>query len=161
MFAMALKTYYPKEGLLPNNQAMELWFNQLKDIDYRVAETALNAWVATNKWSPTIADLREQCAEIIQGKLPDWGDGWEQVLNAIARYGMYEPRKALESMDEITRKCVERLGFREICMSENINVDRANFRMLYEQYAERKKREAQIPTRVLQIMQEYAPKLLE
>lgn len=24
--AMALKTYYPKESLLPNEQAMELWF---------------------------------------------------------------------------------------------------------------------------------------
>ena len=26
LFTMALKTYYPRENLLPNTQAMELWY---------------------------------------------------------------------------------------------------------------------------------------
>ena len=26
IFAAALKTYYPREQLLPNSEAMELWF---------------------------------------------------------------------------------------------------------------------------------------
>lgn len=36
-------------------------------------------------------------------------------------------------MDAITRKCVKRLGFQNLCVSENITADRANFRMIYEQ----------------------------
>lgn len=145
-FAMALKTYYPKEELLPNEQAVELWFMQLQDLDYRLAETVLNKWVAVNKWSPTIADIREEAANICAGELPDWAEGWEKVLKAIANYGMYRPQEALESLDAITRLCVERLGFINLCLSENIAADRANFRKIYEAYAERQKRENQMPS---------------
>lgn len=143
-FASALKTYYPKDGLLPNNQAMELWFRQLQDIPYNVAEAALNKWVATNKWSPTIADIREMSTAVANGETPDWGEGWEQVLAAIRKFGMYRIGEAMESLDGITRQCVERLGFENICKSENIISDRAQFRAMYEQLADRDKKNNQI-----------------
>lgn len=145
LFTMALKTYYPRENLLPNTQAMELWYQQLQDIPYRTAEAALNQWVATNKWSPSIADIRETAAGVASGEVLDWGEGWEQVLKAIRKYGLYRAEDAMESFDPITRKCVERLDFKQICMSENISADRANFRMIYEQLAERRRQEAQTP----------------
>lgn len=145
MFAMALRTYYPKEQLLPNQQAMGLWYQELQDIPYNVAEAGLRKWVTTNKWSPSIAEIREMAESVKCGDIPDWGDGWEHVLMAIRKYGTYRIPEAMESFDPITRKCVERLGFRNICMSENISVDRANFRMIYEQISERKKKDAQIP----------------
>lgn len=154
LFAMALKTYYPRENLLPNNQAMELWFRQLQDIPYNIAEVTLNKWVATNKWSPSIAEIREQATTIKSGETPDWGDGWEQVIKAIAKYGMYRPDEAMNSFDDITKQCVERLGFRNICLSENINHDRANFRMMYEQIAERKKQQNQIPMKMHQAIEQ-------
>lgn len=148
IFASALKTYYPRENLLPNTQAMELWFKQLEDIPYKVAETALNKWVATNKWSPSIADIRAQASEIVNGAIPDWGKGWEQVENAIRRYGTYREGEALESFDEITRQAVNRLGFKNICLSENPQADRANFRMIYEELAQRKKQDDQVPEQI-------------
>ena len=140
-----MKTYYPRETLLPNDQAMELWYRQLQDIPYALAEAALNKWVATNKWSPSIADIREMTAGIKNGETPDWGEGWENVCRAIRRYGSYNAEAALESLDELTRACVKRLGYMELCMSENPMSDRANFRMIYEQLAARKKVEAQMP----------------
>jgi hypothetical protein len=144
MFAMAIRTYYPKENILPNQQAMELWFRELQDIPYAIAEAGLRQWVSTNKWSPSIAEIREMASTVQNGSIPDWGDGWEQVLLAIRRFGTYRIPEAMESFDPLTRKCVERLGFRNICMSENINHDRANFRMIYEQMAERQKKESQL-----------------
>lgn len=145
MFSMALKTYYPRENLLPNTQAMELWFKQLQDIPYAVAETALNKWVAVNKWSPSIADIRAEAAEIKNGEAPDWGEGWESVIAAIRRYGSYRVDEAMASFEPITRKCVERIGFLNICQSENIAADRANFRTLYEQLAEKEQKHRQVP----------------
>jgi hypothetical protein len=145
IFASALRTYYPREKLLPNEQAMELWYNQLKDIPYKVAEATLNKWVATEKWSPSIADIRQTATEMVSTTSYDWGDGWEQVDKAIKKYGMYNEAKALESMDAITRQAVERLGFRNICTSDNYQADRANFRMIYEKLAEREKKENQVP----------------
>ncbi len=143
MFAMAIRTYYPKEQILPNQQAMELWYRELQDIPYQVAEAALRKWVAINKWSPSIAEIREMASTVQHGSIPDWGEGWEQVIVAIRKYGSYRIPEAMESFEPITRQCVERLGFRNICMSENITADRANFRMMYEQIAERQKRENQ------------------
>lgn len=153
MFSMALKTYYPRENLLPNTQAMELWFKQLQDIPYTVAETALNKWVAVNKWSPSIADIRAEAAEIKNGEAPDWGEGWESVLDAIRRYGSYRVDEAMASFDQVTRRCVERIGFLNICQSENIAVDRANFRTLYEQLAEKEQKHRQMPKMLEQLIQ--------
>ena len=152
LFASALRTYYPKEKLLPNEQAMELWFNQLQDIPYKLAEVTLNKWVATNKWSPSIADIREQALGITQGAAKDWGEAWREVLRAINIYGSYQELEALESMDETTKRVVERLGFRNICLSEDIQVDRANFRMIYEQEIQRAKEDAQIPPKLKELM---------
>ena len=145
LLAAALKTYYPREALLPNDQAMELWFRQLADIPYQVAEAALNKWVATNKWSPSIADLREMSSGIQYGEMPDWGEGWKQLQRAISKYGSYRPKEAMAMLDDVTRQTVERLGFQNLCLSENQETDRANFRMIFEQLATRKKQESQIP----------------
>ena len=152
MFSMALKTYYPRENLLPNTQAMELWFKQLQDIPYQVAEAALNKWVAVNKWSPSIADIRAEAAEIKNGETPDWGEGWESVLDAIRRYGSYRVDEAMASFEPVTRRCVERIGFLNICQSENIAVDRANFRTLYEQLAEKEQKHRQMPPALSQLI---------
>lgn len=152
MFSMALKTYYPRENLLPNTQAMELWFKQLQDIPYTVAETALNKWVAVNKWSPSIADIRAEAAEIKNGEAPDWGEGWESVIAAIRRYGSYRVDEAMASFESVTRRCVERIGFLNICQSENIAADRANFRTLYEQLAEKEQKHRQMPKMLEQLI---------
>ena len=160
IFASALRTYYPKENILPNEQALQLWFNQLNDIPYDVAEVTLNKWVATNKWSPSIADIREQATDITQGAGKDWGDAWQDVLRAIRLYGSYEELKALESLDETTRKVVKRLGFRNLCFSEDIQVDRANFRMIYEQQLQRDRQDAQLPPRLKAIISNM-PMMLE
>lgn len=151
-FVMALKTYYPRETLLPNNQAVELWYRQLSDIPYNIAEIALNQWVSTNKWSPSIADIRETANSIQNDEALDWGEGWAQVQRAIRYYGSYNQQKALESMDDITRQTVQQMGWVNICMSENEAADRANFRMIFERIAQRKRQDAQIPERLHQLI---------
>jgi hypothetical protein len=160
IFASALRTYYPKENLLPNEQAMQLWFNQLNDIPYKVAEVTLNKWVATNKWSPSIADIREQAAGLTQGEAKEWGDAWEEILRAISKYGSYREDEALASLDDTTRTVVRRLGFRNLCFSEEIQVDRANFRMIYEQQLHRDKQDAQLPPKLKALISNM-PMLLE
>lgn len=161
IFASGLKTYYPRENLLPNAQAIELWFKQLEDLPYKVAEIALHKWVAVNKWSPSIADIRETAAEITAGELPDWGEGWRQVMRAVRNYGIYDEAAAIASLDDVAATAVQRIGWETICMSENIEIERANFRMIYEAEANRKKREAQIPPRIAELTAGKGLKLLD
>lgn len=161
IIASALKTYYPRENLLPNGQAMELWYKQLMDIPYNLAEIAVNKWVASSKWPPTIADIREQATGIAQGEAKEWGEAWEDALRAIRLYGSYDELKALDSLDEITRKTVKHLGYRNLCFSDNIQNDRANFRMIYEREQERAKQSAQLPPRLKQLIADTKVKMIE
>lgn len=144
-WVMALKTYYPREQLLPNNQAIELWYQALKDIPMQVAEAALRKWVATSKWSPTIAEIREMCVDVKRGDAPDWSDGWEQVQLAIKRFGSYRPAEAMASLDPITREAVRRIGFYNLCVSENPTSDRKQFRDTFEIMAKREQMRLQLP----------------
>lgn len=143
-FAMALRTYYPREQILPNQQAMELWYRELQDIPMDVAEATLRKWVSTNKWSPSIAEIRENASCVKDGDPLTWGESWERALTAIRRFGSYRPREALDSLDPLTRKCVESIGFRELCMSENITADRANYRMIFDTMAKREQAHKQL-----------------
>lgn len=148
----ALKTFYPRDNMLPNMEAMELWYRELSDISYTVAEAALRKYVATNKFSPTIADIRELSATVTNGDKPLWSDGWEEVLRAIKLFGSYRETEALQSMTETTREAVKRMGFRNICLSENIMTERANFRTIFEQLADRKQKNAQLSTGLAQLI---------
>ena len=153
----AIKTFYPRDNMLPNMEAMELWYRELSDIPYTVAEAALRKYVSTNKFSPTIADIREMAATVSNGDKPLWSDGWEQVLRNIKKYGMctYDPDKLIKCMnsfDPLTRKVVERLGWRELCKSKDSMADRANFRMIFEQIADRDHKSAQLSTNLVQLI---------
>jgi len=140
-----LKAVYTQEAFLPDADAFNIWYALLGDMEYAVLNAAIQKYMLTNKFPPTIADLREIATTICVGEIPDWGEGWEKVMQAIRRFGTYRETEAIASMDELTAACVKRLGWRNLCLSENANHDRANFRMIYEQLAERTKKEAALP----------------
>lgn len=63
--------------------------------------------------------------------------------------------------DMVGRSLVQELGWLTLCMSEDISIERANFRMIYEAEAKRRKREQQIPPRVKQITAGFELKGIE
>lgn len=134
ILADAIRSYYPREKFIPTREAAELWFDALKDLDFNVAMMSVKRHMQTSKWSPTIAEIREGAVGIVTPE-GSWSDGWGQVRKAIGRFGYCNEQKALESMDEITRNVVKRLGWMQICTTEldDIPTLRANFRMVYEQ----------------------------
>lgn len=130
--ADAIRTYYPRDNVMPNKQAMALWYEELKDLPYEVVVMSLRKHVNTSKWSPTIADLRRG-ASTITTESTDWGKGWDECQRAIRKFGFYREKEAMESMSELTRQTVKRLGWQSLCMSENQMADRANFRDVFNQ----------------------------
>lgn len=152
--ASAVKAAYPSANIMPDKQSKSVWYTMLCDLDYNVCLAALKEHMSTCRFAPSIAELRELCGNITNGQQKDWGAAWEDVLGAIRHKGMYREKEALEGMDEVTRECVKRLGFVNICTSENIDHDRANFRMIYEQVAKRRAQDAQLPQGLRQRKQE-------
>lgn len=69
------------------------------------------------------------------------------------RFGILQPAiraAALESLDPITRKCVDSIGYMTLCMSENIMVERAHYQKIFEVYSKREQTEKQLSQPLLQ-----------
>lgn len=157
--AKAIQTYYPRENIMPNQQAIELWFNELCDLEYTPVAAALRRWVATQKWSPSIAELRREVMNICKGEAPDWGKAWESVIDAVHVHGFYEYNAAMESLDETTRAVVDRIGWDNICLSDNHEATRANFRMIYENVVKRETEERQLSPLLVEHINDIQKKL--
>lgn len=151
--ALAIKAYYPRVKMLDNDYAIELWYNALGDLDYMTTAAALEHWRTNEKWPPTIADLREGCLIITEGETQPWGEAWEEVVYAIWRYGYMRQTEALNSMSEVTRKAVRNLGWMNLCTSENVMSDRANFRDIYNELAERDRKQKRMSPRLRKLIE--------
>ena len=144
-----LKSVYTSERFLPDREAVQIWYSMLKDMDYKVLSIAAQKYMVTGKFPPTVAELRECAVEVLEPKVKeDYSHGWEQVMKAVSKYGYCGAEEALASMDPVTRKCVKRLGWKNICTSENQIADRANFRQIYEQEKRRHREHLQLPEAV-------------
>lgn len=154
--AAALNTYYPKEKPFPNKEAMQLWYEEFKELTYEDTVNGLRRHVNTSKWCPTIAELKEAIVTNTAGS-KDWGEAWNECLRTISRYGQYQEEEAMESMSPITRQIVKRLGYKDLCRSDNQMQDRANFRMVFEQVVGNEYEKAALPVS----LQEKITKQLE
>ena len=132
-----ITTAFPWANLFPSQEAVEIWYRKLGDIPYDVMTAVVNRWIETKTSPPTIAALRAEADIVVNGVPPSWADGWEKVQKAIGRYGYMQKEAALATMDDVTRETVQRIGWQQICISENIDALRANFRMVYETMSSR------------------------
>lgn len=148
-----MKAVYPQPTFLPDADAYKVWYSLLQDLDYTIAQVAVQKYMLTNKFPPSVADIRE-CAVLVRtGDKKTWSEGWEEVMKAIRHFGSYREEEALESMSDLTRNVVRRLGFRNLCMSGNVTADRANFRAIYEQMAEKEHTTKQIQPKLSKLIE--------
>jgi hypothetical protein len=125
-----------------------LWSEMLSDIPFDIAKAALIKVLATARFWPTVAEIREAAAEIINPQLPSPIEAWGEVVQAIKIYGLYRQEEGISSLSPITKRVVQNIGWREICLCEQPDVIRGQFRMAYEQYAKREKEEAILPAEI-------------
>lgn len=157
-----MKAVYTSPNFLPDADSVKIWYRLLQDMPYELANIAIQRHMATNKFPPTPAEIRQAAVQAVEAP-QDWADGWEQFRRAVRKYGYYQQEEAMNSMDDITRKTVRRLGWKEMCESENIMQDRANFRMAYEQESNRSRETAVLPVElrgVIERLQESGVKAI-
>lgn len=157
----ALKSAYPGFNICPDVYAIRLWYRSLKDLDYKLCETALLEIFATQKYPPAISDIREKCAECMMGSLPDAGEAWGEVQKAIRKYGSYNEPDAMRALSDTTRQAVKRMGFRELCMSDNAVADRAHFMKIFDAIAKREIQSAQVPPEVMEMKNQFVASLMK
>jgi hypothetical protein len=140
-----MKAVYAQPTFIPDQDAFKMWYALLGDLTYDACALAIKKYMLTNKFPPTVAEIRELVSGIVNGDPLTWGESWERALNAVRKFGSYNKVAALESLDPLTRKCVESVGYMDLCMSENIMVERAHFQRIFEIYSKREQTEKQMP----------------
>lgn len=140
-----MKAIYSQPTFIPDQDAFNMWFMLMGDLPYEVCNVAIQKYMLTNKFPPTVAEIREIAANVVGGDPMTWGESWERALNAVRRYGSYNKAAALDSLDPLTRKCVDSIGYMQLCMSENIMVERAHFQKIFDVFQRREQTERQMP----------------
>jgi hypothetical protein len=61
-------------------------------------------------------------------------EAWEDVIKAVKRFGSYRMDEAFKTLEERTKRAVRVIGWQQICASEAIGIERANFIKFYDSY---------------------------
>lgn len=152
-----LCSLYPSQAKNFNAGAIarDTWHAMLGDKPIELVSLAIQKLAASSVFIPSIAEIRETIAEIESpNDFIDADEAWGIVYKSIGKYGYYNGEKALESMPPIVADTVRTMGWRDLCMSENVSVDRGQFRKAYEIRLMRTKEKAQTPQRIVREMEQ-------
>ncbi len=115
-------------------ETMTLFAEMIADLDAIAAQSAVLHWIRTQRERPSVADIRSACRQQLEtaGVIPadpDVDQAWGIVLETIRRSGRYRPF----SNDDYPRikAAVDRMGWEDLCNSENVDVSRAQFERFY------------------------------
>ena len=110
---------------------VEAWSLMLGDLDPVLAKAAIIKVCRESDFFPSVARIVAAARELDPGveKLPTAAEAWEEVMRLMRDYGPY--RCPVYSCDAV-RRAVRAIGWRQLCMGENVEADRAHFLKLYE-----------------------------
>lgn len=159
VLADAIKTYFPRDNVLPTENAMRLWYSELKDIPYQLAHTALRKYVSTNKFAPTIADIREQVAELNDQNEEELNEtaAWYLVLKAIRRSTYYAEEEFAKLPAAVQRAVASPKQLREWATLEDVDgktltVIQSNFQRTFRVEQQRERERNKLSPDVLKLM---------
>lgn len=117
-----LAASYPRHALTPVN--LNAYAVMLEDLAFVDVSEAVKRLVCTSKWFPAIAEIRTEVAEAKCSELADPGLAWAEVLAMVSRCGYNgSPEWSSPAMAD----AVAAVGWRHICIDENIASSRARF----------------------------------
>lgn len=136
-----LVTAYPNWiGRLPSDQqqtTMALYRRMILDLSYASANAAIERMIATSRFPPAIAEIREAVQTLELGPARTGAEAWGDVMRGFQRFAIdSSPRFDDPAVDRLVRS----FGWRELSLSENTTADRARFIDAYERIAATERR---------------------
>ena len=127
----AMKAVYTQPTFIPDQDAFDVWYSMLKDLDYAVASRAVQMDMQTEESSPTVAGIRKQSVKITgnTGNDLNENEAWSLVLKAVQRSGYYSEEEFAKLPKIIQRTIGSPSRLREMALVEKFNhgVESSNF----------------------------------
>lgn len=128
-------------------ETQRVYKEALADIPDEALKLATTQIIATSKWFPKIAELREAAARLMTneaGRLSA-GEAWAVFKKLSNHYANDEPLSLEAEVDPVIRKTINAMGWKYLCASEDGMADRAHFMKTYDAIVKREANEAQMP----------------
>jgi hypothetical protein len=142
---------WPAEG--KEEDLVTLWEMMLSDMPLDIAKKAVQMHLSKSVYPPTIADIREAGSQIAQPRTMDAIEAWDLVCKAIRKYGFYRELDGIASLPDDVAKMAKMFSWRELCLNENPDTLRAQFRMAWETMAKRKKEQNILPQEIVDALE--------
>ena len=166
-FEETMALLYLAKKLFPRDKSMggstremaeigEAWTELLQDIPFELGKAAVAAHAACSPYAPAISEIRAYARKLTEPPRLSADEAWAVALGTIRRYGCSPVRdvatgkfpheRARENTPPEVWHVMELMGYRSMCMSENIDVLRAQFIRAWERQEQvRREREQLLP----------------
>ena len=166
-FEETMALLYLAKKLFPRDKSMggstremaeigEAWTELLQDIPFELGKAAVAAHAASSPYAPVVSEIRAYARKLTEPPRLSADEAWAVALGTIRRYGCSPVRdvatgkfpheRARENTPPEVWRVMELMGYRSMCMSENIDVLRAQFIRAWERQEQvRREREQLLP----------------
>ena len=101
----AMKAVYSDPKFIADQDAFNVWYELLKDIPYAICQAAIHKYMSTNRFAPTIADIRQLSTEITTPEVMNEGEAWGLVYKAICN-SAYNAQSEFSKLPEECQKAI-------------------------------------------------------
>lgn len=145
-----MKAVYAQPTFIPDQDAFNVWYELLKDLPYEQTNIAIQKYMLTEKFPPTIADIRTKATEIVAPDEEEISElqAWALVRKALCNSG-YNAESEFEKLPEACRIAVgSASNLREWALMDSDEVEtveQSHFIRNYRTALQRMKDDAKLP----------------
>ena len=157
LLGTAYPTYAKEQSTEMMAQTLRLYQRLLADIPGEMLEAAALQHVASSRFFPTIAELREIAVAIMAPPSTTPMEAWGKLQAAMADVRFYRYADGYHEFphfdDPILERVVQDMGWANLTASEDTVADRARFLQAYEAYARRMREDQMLLPAVRELAQ--------
>lgn len=150
-----MKAVYSDPKFIADKDAFDVWYSLLQDLDYDMASQAVQKYMMSNRFPPTISDIREQCNDFTTPQELNEMEAWSLVSKAIRNSG-YNSVEEFEKLPPIVQKAVGIPSqLRTWALDENYNeeVAMSSFQRAYKAELKRHEELQKMPQNVRNLIE--------
>ncbi len=131
----AIEAIFP--GTVKDAFAFNLWFENLRDIEYSTLSQAVNVYIQSQHFPPKVADIRMLATKIATGTgEPEPAAEWHRLSKALGQASAPNAEEIYDSLPEPTKRAVGGFGaFKEMSLMDLDTLTRVTKPMFEKQYA--------------------------
>lgn len=151
----AMKAVYTDPKFIPDKYAFDVWYSLLQDLEYETASIAIEKYMLSNKFPPTISDIREQYTSVTNPEQLSEMEAWSLVSRAL-RNGYYGAEQEFDKLPKIVQKAVgtpsQLRNWSQTSIESIENVIQSNFMRTYRAVVSREKEIEKMPVRIQEVI---------